>query len=72
MRTIFARISPAAFWMAPAPAIIVRLAKPPTLYGVPRESPRWIVTSAGSRPRIDAQTWANVVSVPCPNVDTPV
>ena len=39
MRSIFARIAAAAFSMAPAPAIIVRLAKPPTLYGVPCESP---------------------------------
>ena len=40
MRSILSRIWPAAFSMAPAPAIIVRLAKPPTLYGVPCESPR--------------------------------
>ena len=40
MRSILARISAVAFSMAPAPAIMVRLAKPPMLYGVPRESPR--------------------------------
>ena len=58
--------------MAPAPAIIVRLAKPPTLYGVPCESPRWIATSAGSSPSSEAAIWAKVVSVPCPKVETPV
>ena len=72
MRSILSRICPAAFSMAPAPAIMVRLAKPPTLYGVPFESPRWMATSAGSSPSSEAAIWANVVSVPCPNVETPV
>ena len=72
IRSILSRIAAAAFWIAPAPAIIVRLANPPTLYGVPRESPRWIAMSPGSRPSSDAATWANVVSVPWPKLDTPV
>jgi hypothetical protein len=72
IRSIFSRISRAAASMAPAPAIIVRLANPPTLYGVPRESPRCTTTSAGSSPRSEAATCENVVSVDWPKLDTPV